>query len=258
MRRRRRLPGLEQEWHWGFYSCSGFSFDVSLEEQRDKWGGGHGLWPDVLARHQQLPLHLMVGRLPSAVALWPCRLQLGAGAPRCRRRHGRFSRCPGCGPACRSAEGTSCTTTTSGRCAGAGGGGCWPPDRVQLAPAACWQADQQPGSPTSSPAAACGCRGLNRPCPADPAPGPPPPHHQQVPSLKAWLRIEPHSERYSRPASSEMGEQCEAYYFHHYMRHFGEGPVGQVYRTIPQARSQRRQPAAPARAVGAACLLGSD
>jgi hypothetical protein len=53
--------GKDQEWHWGFYSCSGFSFDVSQEEQRDKWGGGSGLWPDVLARHQQAPLHLTVG-----------------------------------------------------------------------------------------------------------------------------------------------------------------------------------------------------
>jgi hypothetical protein len=59
-----------------------------------------------------------------------------------------------------------------------------------------------------------------------------------VPSLKAWLRIEPHSERYVQPASAEMGEQCEAYYFHHYMRHFGEGPVGHAYRSIPQARAR--------------------
>jgi hypothetical protein len=42
-----RCPaGLEQEWHWGFYSCSGFSFDVSPEDQRDKWGGGHACLND--------------------------------------------------------------------------------------------------------------------------------------------------------------------------------------------------------------------
>jgi hypothetical protein len=76
--------------------------------------------------------------------------------------------------------------------------------------------------------------------PADPPPARPPPSPPtriQVPALKAWLRIEPHTERFRTPASGggETAEQCEAYYFHHYMKHFGDGPIGQAYRTIPQA-----------------------
>jgi hypothetical protein len=56
------LPsGLQQEWHWGFYSCSGFTNDVEMSQQAGRWGGANGLWGDVLACHQQRPLHLLVG-----------------------------------------------------------------------------------------------------------------------------------------------------------------------------------------------------
>jgi hypothetical protein len=54
-------PGLHQTWRWGFYSCAGFSNDVPLDDQKDKWGGFDYLWRDVLDCHGRAPLHLMVG-----------------------------------------------------------------------------------------------------------------------------------------------------------------------------------------------------
>jgi hypothetical protein len=53
-------PGLDQDWHMGAYSCNGFGNIVSEKEQVER-GGRHGLWTDVLARHETAPLHLMVG-----------------------------------------------------------------------------------------------------------------------------------------------------------------------------------------------------
>jgi hypothetical protein len=56
-----------------------------------------------------------------------------------------------------------------------------------------------------------------------------------VPSLKAWLEHQPKEQRPSLPASEAMEAEASAYYFHHYMKHFADGPVGRAYRSIPYA-----------------------
>ncbi|KIY97421.1 hypothetical protein MNEG_10542 [Monoraphidium neglectum] len=55
------VAGREQSYHWGYYSCNGFTPDVPREEGEKKWCGLEPLWRDVLARHKDLPLHVMVG-----------------------------------------------------------------------------------------------------------------------------------------------------------------------------------------------------
>jgi hypothetical protein len=50
------VPAVSQPFHWGFHSCNGLSASADLE----LWGEPL-LWKDVLARHKQDHLHLMVG-----------------------------------------------------------------------------------------------------------------------------------------------------------------------------------------------------
>ncbi|KAK9838336.1 hypothetical protein WJX81_005496 [Elliptochloris bilobata] len=50
------VPGRGQRWHWGFFTCNGLDIDADVE----KFGEPH-LWRDVLARHEEAPLHAMVG-----------------------------------------------------------------------------------------------------------------------------------------------------------------------------------------------------
>ena len=65
------------------------------------------------------------------------------------------------------------------------------------------------------------------PCPALPP---------QVPSLKHWLGFE-QAERHDMAASDDMRAEVAAYYFHHYMCHFGCNEYGTVLSSIPQVMS---------------------
>ena len=51
------VPANDQNWHWGFHSCSGFSLSVKTED----WGGVAPLWRDVLTQHASAPIHVMCG-----------------------------------------------------------------------------------------------------------------------------------------------------------------------------------------------------
>ena len=51
------VPANDQNWHWGFHSCSGFSLSVNKAE----WGGEAPLWRDVLNQHASAPMHVMCG-----------------------------------------------------------------------------------------------------------------------------------------------------------------------------------------------------
>ncbi|CAD7703456.1 unnamed protein product [Ostreobium quekettii] len=53
------VPGKDQDWHWGFYSCNGFHWEDRPEYE--EYGGIAPLWSDVLKRHSDRPLHVMVG-----------------------------------------------------------------------------------------------------------------------------------------------------------------------------------------------------
>ena len=50
------MPGREQRWHWAFTSCNGMDQDADTE----KFGEPH-LWGDLVARHAEAPLHVLVG-----------------------------------------------------------------------------------------------------------------------------------------------------------------------------------------------------
>jgi hypothetical protein len=88
------IPGREQSYHWGYYSCNGFTPDVPREEGEKKWCGLEPLWRDVLARHKDLPLHVMVGAgrrawpeaLPASVdiASSPCLLHVHRTGGTCK------------------------------------------------------------------------------------------------------------------------------------------------------------------------------
>ncbi|GMH41547.1 hypothetical protein BSKO_09457 [Bryopsis sp. KO-2023] len=52
------LPGADQKWRWGAYSCSGYSSGVD----RSKWGGDdHPMIQDLLKQHTENPFHAIVG-----------------------------------------------------------------------------------------------------------------------------------------------------------------------------------------------------
>jgi hypothetical protein len=55
-------PGREQSYHWGYYSCNGFTPDIPRPEVEKKWKGLEPLWRDVMERHKALPLHVLVRR----------------------------------------------------------------------------------------------------------------------------------------------------------------------------------------------------
>lgn len=50
------VPAVLQSMHWGFHSCNGLSATTDFS----KWGQPH-LWKDVLKRHKNHHLHVMVG-----------------------------------------------------------------------------------------------------------------------------------------------------------------------------------------------------
>ncbi|KAF9115270.1 hypothetical protein BGX27_008391 [Mortierella sp. AM989] len=52
------VPALEEGHNWSFYSCNGFTSDVS-EEMLNV--GANPLWDDLLSAHDQKPFHTMVG-----------------------------------------------------------------------------------------------------------------------------------------------------------------------------------------------------
>eukprot|EP00798_Chlamydomonas_sp_ICE-L_P007892 gene7892-1102_t len=52
------VPGIEQKWRWGFYSCNGFHNSV---HQEGRYQGIQPLWRDVGYCHEQHPMHVMVG-----------------------------------------------------------------------------------------------------------------------------------------------------------------------------------------------------
>jgi hypothetical protein len=54
------FSGREQSYHWGYYSCNGFSPDITPAEREGKWKGLEPLWVDVLSRHKALPMHVLV------------------------------------------------------------------------------------------------------------------------------------------------------------------------------------------------------
>jgi hypothetical protein len=54
------IPAIQNSMRFMFYSCNGFS-DVS-ETTKTKYGEGEApLWQDVLDRHRQLPIHVLLG-----------------------------------------------------------------------------------------------------------------------------------------------------------------------------------------------------
>lgn len=57
------IAGWSEPVRWGFYSCSGFSMDVTAETREGHWKGVGPLWSDVLIRHETPggALHIMVG-----------------------------------------------------------------------------------------------------------------------------------------------------------------------------------------------------
>jgi hypothetical protein len=55
------VAGRDQPWHWGYYSCNGFTPDVPEEDHAGKWRGIAPLWEDVCVRHASAPMHAMVG-----------------------------------------------------------------------------------------------------------------------------------------------------------------------------------------------------
>jgi len=55
------VAGRDQPWHWGYYSCNGFTPDVPQQDHAGKWRGIAPLWEDVAARHALAPMHAMVG-----------------------------------------------------------------------------------------------------------------------------------------------------------------------------------------------------
>lgn len=50
------MPAAHQPVHWGFHSCNGLSVSTDVKV----WGVPL-LWKDVLSRHRQHHLHVMVG-----------------------------------------------------------------------------------------------------------------------------------------------------------------------------------------------------
>ncbi|GAX72780.1 hypothetical protein CEUSTIGMA_g236.t1 [Chlamydomonas eustigma] len=52
-----QVPGIAQQWRWGFFSGNGFH-DA---EQKELMGGIQPLWRDVLFANQQKSLHVMIG-----------------------------------------------------------------------------------------------------------------------------------------------------------------------------------------------------
>ncbi|EFJ53258.1 hypothetical protein VOLCADRAFT_86358 [Volvox carteri f. nagariensis] len=59
--RRVYIPSRGEGWRWAFYSCAGFSLDVSAREQVDRFCGSFPLWSDLLSRHRQRPFSALVG-----------------------------------------------------------------------------------------------------------------------------------------------------------------------------------------------------
>lgn len=56
------VPGKQTlVWRWTFWSCNGFTSDVSMKERAEELGGDTPLWNDLLDKHRQLPFHVMVG-----------------------------------------------------------------------------------------------------------------------------------------------------------------------------------------------------
>jgi len=55
------LPGLDQPWHWAYYSCNGFTPDVDRKDAEGKWGGITPLWEDLISQHKACPMHALVG-----------------------------------------------------------------------------------------------------------------------------------------------------------------------------------------------------
>lgn len=56
------LPGTSTlVWRWAFYSCNGFSNDISVKAQQEEHAGDTPVWNDLLQRHRILPFHVMVG-----------------------------------------------------------------------------------------------------------------------------------------------------------------------------------------------------
>jgi hypothetical protein len=52
-----QVPGIAQQWRWGFFSGNGFNDS----EQKEQMGGIQALWRDVLFSNQQKKMHVMVG-----------------------------------------------------------------------------------------------------------------------------------------------------------------------------------------------------
>ncbi|KAI8466328.1 MAG: hypothetical protein J3K34DRAFT_485023 [Monoraphidium minutum] len=55
------VAGRDQAWHWGYYSCNGFTPDVPRGDVDAVWRGLQPLWRDVLERHAACPMHVLVG-----------------------------------------------------------------------------------------------------------------------------------------------------------------------------------------------------
>ncbi|GLC63866.1 hypothetical protein PLESTF_000092000 [Pleodorina starrii] len=55
------VPSRVEDWRWAFYSCAGFSLDVSAEDQASKFRGSFPLWTDLMRRHAQSPFCALVG-----------------------------------------------------------------------------------------------------------------------------------------------------------------------------------------------------
>jgi hypothetical protein len=55
------VAGRDQPWHWGYYSCNGFTPDVPEPDHAGKWRGIAPLWEDAVGRHALAPMHAMVG-----------------------------------------------------------------------------------------------------------------------------------------------------------------------------------------------------
>ncbi|KAI9294514.1 hypothetical protein K502DRAFT_292235 [Neoconidiobolus thromboides FSU 785] len=54
------IQGYNQTWRWAFFSCNGFSNDVTKEKQIE-CGGANPLWDDLYRQHNFEPFHCMVG-----------------------------------------------------------------------------------------------------------------------------------------------------------------------------------------------------
>lgn len=54
------VQSIQDPWRWSFFSCNGFSNDVTPEKQR-ACGGANPLWNDLMSKHDTAPFHAMVG-----------------------------------------------------------------------------------------------------------------------------------------------------------------------------------------------------